>query len=105
MQDSLIIIDDDTPFRDRLTRSMIKKGFEVESFGKAKKAINRLKEKIFDYAIVDMRLEDGSGLEIIQSIKNTSPKTKSLLLTGYGNIATAVAAIKSGAVDYLTKTS
>ena len=103
MQDSLIIIDDDTPFRDRLTRSMIKKGFEVESFGKAKKAINRLKEKIFDYAIVDMRLEDGSGLEIIQSIKSTSPKTKSLLLTGYGNIATAVAAIKSGAVDYLPK--
>ena len=50
-----------------------------------------------------MRLEDGSGLEIIQSIKISSPSTRSLLLTGYGNIATAVAAIKSGAIDYLPK--
>ena len=69
MDNSLIIIDDDTLFRDRLTRSMEKKGFKVEIFGEAKKAISRLKEKNFKYAIVDMRLEDGSGLEIIQSIK------------------------------------
>ena len=103
MNNSLIIIDDDTPFRERLTRSMEKKGFIVEFFGEAKKAITRLKEKNFDYAIVDMRLDDSSGLEIIQSIKVTSPETRSLLLTGYGNIATAVAAIKSGAVDYLPK--
>jgi len=100
---SLIIIDDDTPFRERLSRSMEKKGFEVESYGKAKEAKIRLIDKEFDYAIVDMRLEDGSGLEIIKSIKSSSPNTKSLLLTGYGNIATAVAAIKSGAIDYLPK--
>ena len=103
MDNSLIIIDDDTPFRDRLSRSMEKKGFKVEFFGEAKNALARLKEKNFNYAIVDMRLEDGSGLEIIQSIKITSPNTRALLLTGYGNIATAVAAIKSGAVDYLPK--
>ncbi len=100
---SLIIIDDDTPFRERLSRSMEKKGFAVESYGKAKEAKIRLIDKEFDYAIVDMRLEDGSGLEIIKSIKSSSPNTKSLLLTGYGNIATAVAAIKSGAIDYLPK--
>ena len=100
---SLIIIDDDTPFRERLSRSMEKKGFEVESYGKAKEAKIRLIDKEFDYAIVDMRLEDGSGLEIIKSIKSSFPNTKSLLLTGYGNIATAVAAIKSGAIDYLPK--
>ena len=100
---SLIIIDDDTPFRERLTRSMEKKGFDVESFGEFISATKRLKEKNFDYAIIDMRLEDGSGLEIIQSIKISSPGTRSLLLTGYGNIATAVAAIKSGAIDYLPK--
>tara|TARA_Y100000996_G_scaffold403023_2_gene375566 strand:- start:1702 stop:2229 length:528 start_codon:yes stop_codon:yes gene_type:complete len=100
---SLIIIDDDTPFRERLSRSMEKKGFKVESYGKAKEAKIRLIDKEFDYAIVDMRLEDGSGLEIIKSIKSSCPNTKSLLLTGYGNIATAVAAIKSGAIDYLPK--
>jgi len=66
---SLIIIDDDTPFRERLSRSMEKKGFKVESYGKAKEAKIRLIDKEFDYAIVDMRLEDGSGLEIIKIIK------------------------------------
>ena len=59
--------------------------------------------KKFDYAIVDMRLEDGSGLELIKKMKEKNPNTKPLLLTGYGNIATAVAAIKSGAIDYLPK--
>tara|TARA_Y100000590_G_C15377364_1_gene884954 strand:- start:198 stop:725 length:528 start_codon:yes stop_codon:yes gene_type:complete len=103
MQNSLIIIDDDTPFRERLTRSMEKKGFIVESFDKSSVASERLKTKSFNYAIIDMRLEDGSGLEIIKSLKKTNPETRSLLLTGYGNIATAVAAIKSGAVDYLPK--
>ena len=62
-----------------------------------------VKENDFDFAIVDMRLEDGSGLELVKEIQKISPKTKSLLLTGYGNIATAVAAIKSGAIDYLPK--
>ena len=100
---SLIIIDDDTPFRERLSRSMEKKGFKVESYGKAKEAKIRLIDKEFDYAIVDMRLEDGSGLEIIKIIKLSNPNTRSLLLTGYGNIATAVAAIKTGAIDYLPK--
>ena len=103
MNNELIIIDDDLPFRDRLTRSMEKRGFNVEAFSGAKKSIERIFKKNFDYAIVDMRLEDGSGLEIIKLIKQNNPKTKSLLLTGYGNIAIAVAAIKSGAIDYLPK--
>ena len=103
MNNDLIIIDDDLPFRDRLTRSMEKKGFNVETFANVKNSIKRINEKNFDYAIVDMRLEDGSGLEIIKIIKINNPKTRSLLLTGYGNIATAVAAIKTGAIDYLPK--
>tara|TARA_B100000029_G_scaffold417994_1_gene422875 strand:- start:1018 stop:1545 length:528 start_codon:yes stop_codon:yes gene_type:complete len=103
MNNDLIIIDDDLPFRDRLTRSMEKKGFNVEAFGNVKNSIKRINEKNFDYAIVDMRLEDGSGLEIIKIIKINNPKSRSLLLTGYGNIATAVAAIKTGAIDYLPK--
>jgi len=103
MNKELIIIDDDLPFRNRLSRSMEKKGLKVETFGDVKKSKERIKEKLFDYAIVDMRLKNGSGLELINLIKKINPKTKSLLLTGYGNIATAVAAIKSGAVDYITK--
>ena len=91
------------PFKDRLSKSMEKKGFIVESFSSYKQTTSRISEKEFDYAIVDMRLEDGSGLELIKLIKSVNPKTRSLLLTGYGNIATAVAAIKSGAIDYLPK--
>ena len=103
MNKNLLIVDDDLPFRDRLTKSMEKKGFIVESFSNSKATSIRIKEKNFDFAIVDMRLDDGSGLELIKLIKLTNPSTRSLLLTGYGNIATAVAAIKSGAIDYLPK--
>ena len=103
MNKELIIVDDDFPFRERLSRSMQKKGFNVENFSNSLETINRINFKKFDYAIVDMRLKDGSGLELIKKIKEKNPNTKSLLLTGYGNIATAVAAIKSGAIDYLPK--
>ena len=103
MNKDLLIVDDDLPFKDRLSKSMEKKGFVVESFSNSKSSLQRIKEKNFDFAIVDMRLEDGSGLELIKLIKSLNPNTRSLLLTGYGNIATAVAAIKSGAIDYLPK--
>ena len=103
MNKNLLIVDDDLPFRERLSKSMEKKGFFVESYSDSKSTLQRIKEKNFDFAIVDMRLEDGSGLELIKLIKSLNPNTRSLLLTGYGNIATAVAAIKSGAIDYLPK--
>ena len=103
MNKELLIVDDDLPFRDRLSKSMEKKGFVVESYSDSKSSLQRIKEKNFNFAIVDMRLEDGSGLELIKLIKSLSPSTRSLLLTGYGNIATAVAAIKSGAIDYIPK--
>ena len=103
MNMSLLVVDDDLPFRERLSRSMEKKGFNVESAESFSLASQIIEKKNYDYAIVDMRLSDGSGLELIKIIQNKSPGTKSLLLTGYGNIATAVAAIKSGAIDYLPK--
>ena len=99
----LLIVDDDLPFRERLTRSMEKKGFDVTSSPGVRDSLSKVSEINFDYAVVDMRLEDGSGLELIKELQKISPGTKSLLLTGYGNIATAVAAIKSGAIDYLPK--
>ena len=103
MNKELLIVEDDLPFRDRLSKSMEKKGFFVESLSSIKETSKRIVEKSFDFAVVDMRLEDGSGLELIKLIKSTNSKTRCLLLTGYGNIATAVAAIKSGAIDYLPK--
>ena len=103
MNMKLLIVDDDLPFRERLTRSMEKKGFEVISSPGFKDSLVKVNENNFDYAVVDMRLEDGSGLELVKELQKISPQTKSLLLTGYGNIATAVAAIKSGAIDYLPK--
>ena len=103
MNKKLLIVDDDLPFRERLSRSMEKKGFDVKSAPNFNESIEMVKNSGFDFAIVDMRLEDGSGLELVKQIQKISPQTKSLLLTGYGNIATAVAAIKSGAIDYLPK--
>ena len=103
MNKTLMIVDDDLPFRERLSRSMEKKDFQVEAFADCNVSLKRIADKKFDYAIVDMRLKDGSGLELIKKIREISPNTKALLLTGYGNIATAVAAIKSGAIDYLPK--
>ena len=91
MNMKLLIVDDDLPFRERLTRSMEKKGFEVVSSPGFKDSLLKVTEKNFDYAVVDMRLEDGSGLELVKEFQKISPQTKSLLLTGYGNIATAVA--------------
>ncbi|MEC7744845.1 MAG: response regulator, partial [Pseudomonadota bacterium] len=105
MNKELLIVDDDVPFRIRLSKSMEKKVFIVESFSSSTESKKRIAEKNFDFAIVDMRLEDGSGLELIKFINSIHSDTKSLLLTGYGNIATAVAAIKSGAIDYLPKPS
>ena len=103
MNKSLLVVDDDLPFRERLSRSMEKKGFEVDSADSFASAVEIIEKQNYDYAIVDMRLTDDSGLELIKKMQIKSPGTKSLLLTGYGNIATAVAAIKSGAIDYLPK--
>ena len=103
MNKSLLVVDDDLPFRERLSRSMEKKGLEVDSADSFASAVEIIEKQNYDYAIVDMRLTDGSGLELIKKMQIKSPRTKSLLLTGYGNIATAVAAIKSGAIDYLPK--
>ena len=76
---SLLIVDDDNPFRERLARAMEKKGFDVESFSNYKSSVKRVKEKKFNFAIVDMRLGDGSGLELIKLISKISeiiPGTK-----------------------------
>ena len=100
---SLLIVDDDNPFRERLSRAMEKKGFIVSQAEGVKKAINVLKTKKPAYAVVDLRLGDGNGLEVVKEIQKLQINSKIVMLTGYGNIPTAVAAIKEGAIDYLAK--
>ena len=100
---SLLIVDDDNPFRERLARAMEKKGFDVSQAQGVKKAIEAVKLKAPAFAVVDLRLGDGNGLEVVKQIQNINPESRIIMLTGYGNIPTAIAAIKEGAIDYLAK--
>ncbi len=100
---SLLIVDDDNPFRERLARAMEKKGFEVIQAESVKKGIDSVKAKKPGFAVVDLRLGDGNGLEVVKQIQETNSLSRIIMLTGYGNIPTAVAAIKEGAIDYLAK--
>src|SRR5210317_1890554 len=100
---SLLIVDDDNPFRERLSRAMEKKGFEVLQAESVKKGIDTEKVNKPGLAVVDLRLADGNGLEVVKEIQASNPSSRIIMLTGYGNIPTAVAAIKEGAIDYLAK--
>ncbi len=100
---SLLIVDDDDPFRDRLSRAMEKKGFQVKNAKSLVNAIQLVKEGAPNFAVVDLRLEDGNGLEVVKEINKTKKNSRIVMLTGYGNLPTAVAAIKAGAIDYMAK--
>lgn len=100
---TLLLVDDDEPFLRRLARAMEKRGFSVETAGSvaAGKAISTARPPA--YAVVDLRLEDGNGLEVVEVLREKRPEARIVVLTGYGAIATAVAAVKIGATDYLAK--
>ncbi|MEQ1578801.1 MAG: ActR/PrrA/RegA family redox response regulator transcription factor [Hyphomicrobium sp.] len=100
---SLIIVDDDRAFLQRLSRAMELRGFEVRSAHSVAEGIDLIRQKAPAFAIVDMRLEDGNGLDVIAELTRLKPNARIIVLTGYGNIATAVSAVKLGAVDYLAK--
>ena len=100
---SLLIVDDDNPFRERLARAMEKKGFIVTQAEGVKKGIESVKATKPAFAVVDLRLGDGNGLEVVKEIQISNLESRIIMLTGYGNIPTAVAAIKEGAIDYLAK--
>ena len=100
---SLLIVDDDNPLRDRLARAMEKKGFQVTQAESVKQGINKVKNSPPAFAVVDLRLGDGNGLEVIREIQRKKRDSRIVMLTGYGNIPTAVAAIKAGAIDYIPK--
>lgn len=100
---SLLIVDDDEPFLRRLARAMEKRGFEPETSETVAggKAIATARPPA--YAVIDLRLEDGNGLDVVEVLREKRPDSKVVVLTGYGAIATAVAAVKIGATDYLSK--
>jgi two-component system response regulator RegA len=99
----LLIVDDDKAFLQRLARAMEKRGFVTETAETVAEARAKVESANPDFAVVDMRLEDGNGLDVIEILRARRPAARAIILTGYGNIATAVTAVKLGAVDYLSK--
>lgn len=101
---TLLIVDDDAVFRNRLARAMEKKGYAVETAADETGAAEIYTRTAPQYAVLDMRLADGgNGLKVVEALRQRHPECRIVMLTGYGNIASAVVAVKAGAVDYLAK--
>ena len=100
---SLLILDDDAAFRTRLARALETRGFEVTAAASVAEASEIAAKSPPAYAVLDLRLEDGSGLSVVEALNKHRPDCRVVMLTGYGAIATAVAAVKAGALDYLAK--
>ena len=100
---SLLILDDDDPFRSRLARAMEKKGFQVIEAKSVEEGLRIAGKTPTNFSVVDLRLEDGSGLEVVKALHKFRKESRIVMLTGYGNLPTAVAAVKAGAIDYIAK--
>ena len=100
---TLLIVDDEVNLRRQLAKAMERRGFIVTTAEGVGDGVEAARAMLPAYAIVDLRLNDGSGLEVVQALREARRDVRIIVLTGYGNIATAVAAVKAGAVDYLTK--
>jgi two-component system, response regulator RegA len=100
---TLLIVEDDKPFLQRLASAMQTRGFAVTTAESVAEGLQQVQQDAPAFAVVDMRLGDGNGLDVISALKRSRPDARAIILTGYGNIATAVNAVKLGAVDYLAK--
>ncbi len=100
---SVLVADDDTPFRERLTRAFSERGFDVRAAADGAEAIANAEQESPEYAVLDLRMPGASGLEVVRALRGIDPGTKTVVLTGYGSIATAVEAVRLGAIHYLTK--
>jgi len=100
---SLLIVEDDRPLRERLARAMESRGFQVTIAETVAQGLTRAKETPPAFAVIDLKLDDGNGLDVVELLHTTRPDARVVVLTGFGNIATAVAAVKYGAIDYLPK--
>ena len=100
---SLLLVDDDEAFLKRLGRAMERRGFEVEMAGSVAQALEAIAARPPAFAVVDLRLGDGNGLDVVEKLRERRDDARVIVLTGYGAIASAVAAVKIGAIDYLSK--
>ena len=100
---TLLLVDDDEPFLKRLAKAMEKRGFQVEQAASVAAGMAIARSRPPAFAVVDLRLEDGNGLDVVEVLREKRPDSRIVVLTGYGAIATAVAAVKIGATDYLSK--
>jgi len=100
---TLMVMDDDAPLRTRLGRALEARGFVVTLVGSIAEAMDSIRVSPPAFAVLDMRLEDGNGLKVVEALRELRPDSRAVMLTGYGAIATAVAAVKAGAADYLSK--
>lgn len=100
---SLLLVDDDKPFLTRLARAMESRGYDVTTADTVAEGKAMARAKPPAYAVIDLRLEDGNGLDVVSTLQEVRPEARIVVLTGYGNIATAVTAVKLGAADYLSK--
>ena len=99
----LLIVDDDRPFLSRLARAMETRGFDVRTAETVADGIAQAESDPPAYAVIDLRLDDGNGMDVVEALRAKREDSRVIVLTGYGNIATAVTAVKLGAVDYLAK--
>ncbi len=100
---TLLVVDDDEAFRSALGGALEKRGFLVSLAAGPGPALDLAKERVFEYALVDVRMPGGSGIELVRALRATDEGTRIVVLTGYGTIANAVEAMRAGAYDYLTK--
>lgn len=100
---SVLIVDDDKPFCDRLARAMTSRGFSASMAGSVAEGLAAIAVAPPAFAVIDLKLGDGSGLDVMRVLKEKRPDCRAIILTGYGAIATAVVAVKLGAFDYLAK--
>jgi two-component system response regulator RegA len=100
---TLLIVDDDKLFLQRVARAMEARGYVVRTADSVAEGVKQAESGAPAYAVIDLRLEDGSGLDVVEELRRRRPDSRVVILTGYGNIATAVTAVKLGAIDYLAK--
>lgn len=100
---TVLVVEDDRSFLQRLAKALEQRGFIVATAESVADGLVQVETSAPAFAVVDMRLGDGNGLDVISALKRQRPEARGIILTGYGNIATAVNAVKLGAVDYLAK--
>lgn len=100
---TMLLVEDDDALRLRLAAAMEKRGFQIKCASSVAEGLRIVRADAPDYAIIDLRLQDGSGLDVVEALEQQRHDARAIILTGYGNIPTAVAAARLGAIDYIAK--